>query len=819
MKAPLSWLNKYVDITLSPQELAHELTMAGIEVGSVNQIGEKWENNLIIGGVKEILQHPNADRLKLAAVTIGGQGNKTVVCGADNLEVGQKIAFANIGANLFDVKSGTYRELKPAKIRGVVSEGMICSELELGIGVNHEGILVLPIDAPLGGNLKNYLGDVILDIEVTPNRPDCLSMLGLAREIAAISGAVVKEPQITYEQSEIEAKHKVEIQIQDTDLCKRYAATLIEGVKVTSSPKWLVEALLKAGHNSINNVVDITNFVMLEIGQPLHAFDFDKLTDSKINVRRAEAGEKLDALNDENLTLSPSMLTISDAKTPVALAGIIGGKPSAVSDATSSILIESANFNSVNVRTTVNNLSVATDASYRFERSPSTDIVPIALKRATKLMLEVAGGTAMKGIIDIYPKKDARKKILLSSEKICKVLGVNIEKDDVVSTLSVLGFEVKDLVANGNTVSNYQLNITAPYWRSDISIPEDLIEEIARIIGYEKIPPIMLTTPIPEFNPALNPPKFVLKELLASLGMMETISYPLTDLNALKLVDPLLDENYVVKTTNPMNSEMQFMRTSLVPSVLRTLSQNIKNFRGKPMRVFEMGRVYQYLSKEDGEILPDENEKIVGVLCGPRDYDSWLSGGEGVDFYDAKGVLEILFKKLSLEVNWVASESNIFQREAAADVIWKYPLNTEQTKIVGMCGELKKEIAAFFDIDMPVMLFEIDADLIGASISFKTTDYYQINRFPSSERDVSLVFDKSITSSEVVSVICSNELVEAVIPVDVYSGEGIQDEKRSVTYRIIYRAEDKTLTGDQVQKAQNFILKKLKEELGVASRF
>ena len=415
MKAPLSWLNKYVDISLSHQELAHELTMAGIEVDSINIIGDKWENNLIIGNVEEIVQHPNADRLRLATVTIGDGINKSVVCGANNLEVNQKIAFAEIGSNLFDVKLGEYRKLKPAKIRGVVSEGMICSELELGIGVNHEGILVLPMDAPIGGNLKKYLGDVILDIEITPNRPDCLSVLGIAREIAAITNLPIKEPEISYLQSEIQAQDKVNIKIRDTDLCARYSATIVEGLKVGNSPKWLVEALLKSGHNSINNVVDVTNFVMLEFGQPLHAFDFNKLTNSEINIRRAKDEEKIDALNDENLELSSSMLTISDAEKPIALAGIIGGKQSSVSDDTTSILIESANFNAVNVRTTVNDLGVATDASYRFERSPSVDIVPIALQRATKLILEVAGGTAMKGFVDIYPEKKVKNKIVLTS--------------------------------------------------------------------------------------------------------------------------------------------------------------------------------------------------------------------------------------------------------------------------------------------------------------------------------------------------------------------------------------------------------------------
>lgn len=819
MKAPLSWLNKYVDISLSHQELAHELTMAGIEVDSINIIGDKWENNLIIGNVEEIVQHPNADRLRLATVTIGDGINKSVVCGANNLEVNQKIAFAEIGANLFDVKLGEYRKLKPAKIRGVVSEGMICSELELGIGVNHEGILVLPMDAPIGGNLKKYLGDVILDIEITPNRPDCLSVLGIAREIAAITNLPIKEPEISYLQSEIQAQDKVNIKIRDTDLCARYSATIVEGLKVGNSPKWLVEALLKSGHNSINNVVDVTNFVMLEFGQPLHAFDFNKLTNSEINIRRAKDEEKIDALNDENLELSSSMLTISDAEKPIALAGIIGGKQSSVSDDTTSILIESANFNAVNVRTTVNDLGVATDASYRFERSPSVDIVPIALQRATKLILEVAGGTAMKGFVDIYPEKKVKNKIVLTSGKIRKVLGISIDKDDVADTLNSLGFKVIELEGSATKEGDYQLDITVPYWRSDISIQEDLIEEIARIIGYEKIPPVMLKTSIPEFNPDLNPPKFMLKELIASLGMTEIISYPLTDLEALKLVDTSLDENYVIKTTNPMNSEMQYMRTSLIPSVLRTLSQNIKNSRGKPIRLFEMGRVYRYFSGQDCEKLPKENEKIVGVLCGPRNHESWLASGGDVDFYDGKGILEVLFKKLALKVNWIASKNKITKEEAAADLIWEHPLNTENNQILGMCGELKKEVTDFFDIDSPVILFEIDADLISSSIGLKTSDYFQINRFPSSERDVSLIFDKSIISADIVNMISLHKLVEKVIPVDVYAGEEIKQEKKSVTYRIIYRADDKTLTGEQVQKAQNSILKNLKEELGVVSRF
>ena len=329
----------------------------------------------------------------------------------------------------------------------------------------------------------------------------------------------------------------------------------------------------------------------------------------------------------------------------------------------------------------------------------------------------------------------------------------------------------------------------------------------------------MLKTSIPEFNPDLNPPKFMLKELIASLGMTEIISYPLTDLEALKLVDASLDENYVIKTTNPMNSEMQYMRTSLIPSVLRTLSQNIKNSRGKPIRLFEMGRVYRYFSGQDCEKLPKENEKIVGVLCGPRNHESWLASGGDVDFYDGKGILEVLFKKLALKVNWIASKNKITKEDAAADLIWEHPLITENNQILGMCGELKKEVTDFFDIDSQVILFEIDADLISSSIGLKTSDYFQINRFPSSERDVSLIFDKSIISADIVNMISLHKLVEKVIPVDVYAGEEIKQEKKSVTYRIIYRADDKTLTGEQVQKAQNSILKNLKEELGVVSRF
>ena len=483
MLVPISWLKKYVPVTDAPDELAHKLTMAGVEIGDVEVVGDGWEpDKIVVGYVLEVNPHPNADRLRLPTVDIGGE-TATVVCGAPNVAAGQKIAFAKEGARMFSPRSGKVETLKRARIRGVESAGMVCSSLELGLGEDHDGILVLDDDAPIGTPLQEYLGDAVLDAEVSSNRPDCLSILGIAHEVAAINGVAVAEPGSSYAEEGDAIEDQVRIEIEDPELCYRYTASLITGVKIGPSPSWMQDALIRAGQRPINNVVDITNYVMLEYGQPLHAFDFDKCRDGTIIVRAAREGETLTTLDGEVRELRPPMLTIADSRDPVGLAGVMGGANSEMTEETNAVLLESASFNPVNTRRTRTALGMRTDASDRFERDIRSALAPVGLRRATKLIVELCGGTAARGIIDLYPKEAEREPptVKLSRSRIRQVLGVDYPTSQIKRTLESLGFEeaeqpgglidlIETLEAGPSSERSDTFWVKVPYWRSDISI-------------------------------------------------------------------------------------------------------------------------------------------------------------------------------------------------------------------------------------------------------------------------------------------------------------------------------------------------------------
>jgi len=442
MKVPISWLKKYVPIDMPPKELAHLLTMAGNEVGEVEEIGGKWDRDkVVIGHVLKIEPHPNADRLRLPTVDIGNGETATVVCGAPNVAEGQKIAFAKEGATLFSPRSGTTEALKAAKIRGVESAGMVCSTLELGMGEDHAGILVLADDAPVGTALVDYMGDAVLDVEVTPNRPDCLSVLGIAHEIAALTGVVVTEPELSYPEVGEAIEGQASVQIEDSGLCGRYTAALIHDIKIADSPKWMQDALIKSGQRPINNIVDITNYVMLEYGQPLHAFDFGKVKESKIIVRAARSGEQHITLDGEDRKLEPPMLVIADVSDAVGMAGVMGGANTEIDETTKAVFLESANFSAKNTRRTRNALGVSTEASYRFERGIRAELAPLALRRATQLMVELAGGKAAAGIIDIYPGEEPAPVVKISRQRVRQVLGVDYSIAKMEGVLTSLGFK------------------------------------------------------------------------------------------------------------------------------------------------------------------------------------------------------------------------------------------------------------------------------------------------------------------------------------------------------------------------------------------
>ena len=566
MKVPLSWLLDYVDVDLPVEELAHRLTMAGVEVGELVRLGG-W-NDCLVGQVKAVQPHPQADRLTLCRVNTGVE-ELEVVCGAPNVAAGQKICFARVGANLFNAHSGKNEALKPARIRGVVSEGMICSELELGLGDDHTGIIVLPDDAPVGASLDSYLGDTILDLDVTPNRLDCLSVLGVAHEVAALVGGIVREPEISYSEEGPAVSEQVSISVADPDLCYRYTASLISGVSIVPSPHWLQERLTKAGLRPINNVVDITNYVMLEYNQPLHAFDFDKLKEKTIVVRRAKPGEVLVTLDGVERQLNTQTLVIADSRDPIGIGGVIGGANSEIGPGTSNVLLESATFDGYNNRETAQTFGLRTEATLRFEKGLRPELAPIALRRATQLIQEVAGGSVAPGIVDVFPgQRRLPDTVRLTTARLKKVLGMDVELGTVERVFDSLGFET--CRQGPGTVE-----VTVPYWRNDITIEDDLVEEVVRIIGYDSVPVTMLSTPIP-YQPQDTKRRLVelVKDSLTSSGMQEVISYPLVSLDDLEKVEWPDTVPHSLRVANPLNTKADFLRPTLRPSMLVTLASN-----------------------------------------------------------------------------------------------------------------------------------------------------------------------------------------------------------------------------------------------------
>ena len=798
MKIPLSWLQEYVDVTLPSTELANRLTMAGIEVKGVEAIGGGWEN-IVIGQIVAIDPHPNADRLKLATIDLGTE-QQTVVCGAPNLRLDDKVAFARVDAELIDPHTGEVFRLKSAKIRGVVSNGMACSEKELGISDSHEGIMILPAEAPIGTPLADYLGDTVFDVDVTPNRPDCLCILGIAREAAALTGQGLPLPEVEYEEKGLPIDRQVSVKIDAPDLCPRYCASLISGIKVGESPLWMQQRLLKCGMRPINNIVDITNYVMLEYGQPLHSFDYQRIKGGKIVVRRAAVGETITSLDGMERKLSQDMLVIADEEESVAIAGVMGGADSEVAPETTSVLLEAANFNHASIHHTGRILGMPSEACMRFERGIRPELTVPAIKRATQLIIELAGGEAAKGLVDAYPGKVESKPISISTDQAKRILGVEFSLDQIAGTLTSLGFDCEK-EASG-------VRATAPYWRSDISRVEDLAEEVVRIIGYDNIPITMLSQPIPRQTP--DPILGLKKKIGNSLigyGFQEAITYSLTGLESLMRLLPESQtlEPMPLRVANPMTLEQEYLRPNLRANLLSALSNN-RRYEENGIRLFELGKVY--LPKEKD--LPDEPEMVCGVASGSRGEKSWHGGNDSFDFYDAKGVVEGLLGLLDLEASFEeGKDQSLHPARQAAVVVGG--------KRLGVVGELHPKVALAFEILGAVYLFEIN---VTALIPFVLEHrmFQPISPFPTMVRDVALVVDAGITHQMVVDIIKGFPLVKQVAIFDVYSGEQVPPGKKSLAYSITFQSSDHTLTEEEVNKVQQKILSKLSSELGATLR-
>lgn len=800
MRVPLKWLADYVDVSLPTKELAHRLTMAGLAVERIESSGGDWEG-ISVGLVTAVDPHPNADRLRLTTVELGGGERMTVVCGAPNVAAGQKVAFARTGARLIDGHTGESTVLKSAVIRGVESAGMVCSEKELGISDEHTGILVLPDDAPVGMPLAQYMGDTILDVDVTPNRPDCLSMMGIAREVAALSGTSACEPDISYPEEGLAIAGRASVEIADPDLCSRYVATLVEDVKIGPSPAWMQERLIAAGMRPINTVVDITNYVMLELGQPLHAFDFERLGEGKVVVRRARPGEAMTTLDDVERALTPEMLVIADARVAVALAGVMGGADSEVTEGTTTVLLESANFNPLSIRRTAARLRARSEASARFEKGLSPELTVVAARRATKLMVELAGGRSARGIIDVYPRKAGKVRMEVPRERLHKVLGVDLPISRVRGVLISLSFSCR-------WVSPDRYVVGVPYWRTDVHIPDDVVEEVARIIGYDQLPVRNLGGEVP---PVIPQPLCELRErcrdLLAAAGMQEVITYPLLTMEALGHV--LSPEDLALhpplRVANPMSVELEHLRTSLRASLLQALAANLRHHEGE-VAIFEAARVYL----GPGDELPDEREYVAAAIGGRRE-DRWSRHSEeSVDFYDAKGYLEQLLNGLGVEATFAEGESFAFVPGRTAEV-------QIGDRVVGVLGQVHPRVAAAFEIAQDVYLFEVLLDELLPFVG-GPRHYESIPRFPPVVQDIATVVDEGVPAGRVQAIIEQTRLVRRARLFDVYTGEQVGKGKKSLAFSVTYQSPDHTLTDEEVARAQRGILERLKREVGAALR-
>lgn len=800
MRVPLRWLSEYVDVTIEPEELARRLTVASVEVGEIVTTGADWDG-IRVGLVEEVKPHPNADRLVLATVLAGEGERHTVVCGAPNVAAGQKIAFAQVGARLIDGHTGRPTVLKRAKIRGVESAGMICSEKELGLSEEHEGILVLPEDAPVGASLRSVLGDVIFELEVTPNRPDLLSIVGVAREVAALTRTQVRDPSLQYKESGQPVKERASVEIRDPDLCPRYVAALIENVKVRPSPPWLQERLIAAGMRPINNVVDVTNYVMLELGQPLHAFDFKKLRGKKIVVRRAAEGEKLTLIDGSVRDLSPEMLVIADEEAPVAVAGVMGGIDSEVTEKTTTVLLESANFNPASIRRASQALKMRTDASIRFEKGLSRRLPVVAAQRAVKLIVEVCGARAAPGLIDQAPGKEKDIRITLTQERLRRVLGIDLPRNQVREVLEALGFGCR-------WVPPDRFVVRVPYWRTDVSIPDDVVEEVARIVGYDELPTRRLRGEIPVGSPE---PRLQLRErlrdALAAAGMQEVINYSLTRREALERV--VAPEDLAscppIRVANPMSREHEFLRTTLRHSLLESLSRNARTARGL-LALFEIGR--RYLPRADD--LPEEVETVCAAVSG-RKPDRWgQPTGDPAGFFDAKARLDHLLGTLHVSARYEDTVEFAYLPGRTAAVI-------VDGRQIGILGEVHPRVLRAFDVGAQVAMFELDLEALAPHVR-EAVHYEPVSPYPALEQDLAIILPESIPAARAAELVRSSPLVRRVSIFDVYTGPPIPKGRKSIAFSVSFQSPTRTLKDEDVRRERERIVARLREELGAELR-
>ncbi len=792
MLISLNWLKQYIDLDgIEINEMENALTMIGQEVEKIEIAGSNLEN-VVIAKIIEKEMHPDSDHLTVCKVD-NGKEILQIVCGASNHKAGDKVALAQIGARLsedFVIKKG--------KIRGKESCGMLCSEVELGIGSDKDGIIILPEDAPIGMPFKDYLGinDTVFELEITPNRPDCLSHIGIARELSAYYGKELKYPE-TEIKSEIEEKtsDNVKVSIEDSNLSRRYVARILKNVTVKESPKWLKERIEAVGLRSINNIVDVSNFILMEMNHPNHVFDLDKIEGNEIKVKSAVKGDKLVTLDEQERELEDGDIVICDGKKILALGGVMGGLDSEVTNNTKNILLEVAQFNPQNVRKTSRRLTLSSDSSYRFERGIDVEDSIKVVNRLANLIQEVAGGEILNGYVDVYPVPHESKVAELNFERLNRFVGKVIPREKVIEILRNLEIDVKD---NGDT-----LTLTAPSYRGDLELEQDYFEEVIRMYGFDNIENILPRVDINK-NSTLDTTKLTdrVKTICASVGLKEVINYSFIPKDALqKLKFTGISEDKLIDISNPITEDFVTMRPTLLYSLIKNAKDNM-NRNVSNIRFFEVSRTF-----EKAEELAKEDIKVGIILAGENDKTLWNPKPVHYDFYDLKGIVEEIFSKLKFQSFSIKrSVQTEFHPGRSADVF-------VGKEYIGSFGEIHPDVLENFGLNKKTILVaEFNIELIKKYIN-KPFVYQGIVKYPAVPRDLALVMNENILVGDVLKTIEKiDKKVEKVELFDIYQGIGVEPGKKSVAISILLRDDSKTLEEKEINDIIDKILAKMKKD-------
>jgi phenylalanyl-tRNA synthetase beta chain len=804
MRVSLEWLGEYVDITVSPHELAEMLTNSGTAVEGVEAVGEGF-GDYLVGRVLEVGKHPEAERLSICRVDLGGK-TAEIVCGAPNVSVGAAVPVALPGSILPD---GT--RIKEVSIRGVASSGMLLSERELGISDEASGIMLVGEDVDAGSRLDVVLGlpDTVLDLEITPNRPDCLSMIGVAREVAALTGQTVRKPRFELIEEGRPAQEEVRVEILDGDLCSRYAARIIDDLEIKRAPWWMRRRLQAAGIRPISNVVDITNYVMMETGQPLHAFDYNLVRDGHIIVRRAEPDERMTTLDGIERKLTPDDLLICDPSGPIALAGVMGGEYTEVHDGTNKVLLESAHFDAPNIMRTAKMQDLPSEASYRFERGVDPNGCVLAADRAAFLMRELAGGRVSRGVVDARARVIDPMKLRLRTRRAGRFIGIPLEAEEAADLLRSIEIDVLGIEDDDDEAV---VAVEVPTFRPDLEREIDLVEEVARLYGYDRIP---ATLPLTANNiGSLNHEQRVRRDItriMMGLGLHEAITMTFISPRWPDILDPAREylPGEALRLSNPISEETSLMRTSLLPGLLEAVRFNL-NRRVMDVGIFEMGNVF---IPAPGEKLPREPLRLGCVLTGLWSPKQWDRDEEEVDFYTAKGTLEALTSSLSLEDWSLRREELPFLHPAQSCLV------SVGDKDVGFLGIIHPRVAEEAELPQSTAVMELD---VGTIISAKPdlVTYREIPRFPSVQMDLAVVVREGVDAGDVEAVIreAGGELLRDVRLFDLYRGEQLGEGEKSLAFSLSFYALDRTLRDEEARSAYEDIVAALSARLGASLR-